>query len=200
MGSPKALLPWPPGGPGVTLIEYQVAQIRAGRCSETVVVLGAGAERLAQQLGVRVGGQPAEEPAGGGLRLVLNPDYRSGKCSSIRAGVAALSAEATGALILAVDQPRPAWMLDRVVGAFEAGSAPVVVPTHDGRRGHPPLFAASLFPELQALSEERQGLREVLLRHSSEVKSVEVESPLIHVNLNRPEDYEAALRLFSSTC
>ena len=180
MGTLKALLPWGEA----TLLEYQAAQLRASRCSEIVVVLGHEAGRLRAVLG--------EET------VVHNPDYRLGKTTSIRVGVGALSAEADAALILAVDQPRPAWLLDLLSAERGQTRAAITVPAHAGRRGHPPVFAASLFPELLALSEERQGLREVMSRHAAEVHVVEVDTPLVHVNLNRPEDYEAARALFGA--
>lgn len=126
------------------------------------------------------------------LRVVHNPDYRSGKTSSIRAGVAALSPEATGVLILGVDQPMPRDLLDYLIDHH--APALLSVPVHAGRRGHPPIFDRALFPELLALSEEREGLREVLRAHAAEVRLIPVESPLIHLNLNRPEDYAAARR------
>jgi len=209
MGTLKALLPWGEA----TLLEYQAAQLRASRCSEVVVVLGHEAGRLRAVLGLeREGPNPLAplapsghlRPAGvggtgcGALTAVHNPDYRLGKTTSIRAGVAALSPETTAALVLAVDQPRPAWLLNRLVAEQERTGAPIVVPAHAGRRGHPPVFAASLFPELLALSEERQGLREVMSRHAAEVHVVEVDTPLVHVDLNRPEDCEAARALFGA--
>ncbi len=183
MGSPKALLAWG----GSTLLEYQVAQLLASRCGEIVVVLGHDAERLEPLL-----------PVAPLLRTVVNPDYRLGKTTSIRAGIAALSPRAEAALVLAVDQPRPAWLLDRLIDEHLRAGAPITVPTHAGHRGHPPVFSASLFPELMRLSEERQGLREVLSRHANAVHLVEVEGPLALVDLNRPEDYVAARALYDA--
>jgi molybdenum cofactor cytidylyltransferase len=199
MGTLKALLPWA----GVTLLEYQVAQLLASRCSEVVVVLGHEAERLRRVLGAstRRPNPPSPFPAGEGgahhnsLTVVFNPDYRLGKTTSIRVGVAALSPEATAALVLAVDQPRPAWLLDQLVAEREQTGGAVVLPAHAGRRGHPPVFGASLFPELLALSEEREGLREVMQRHAAEILAVDVASPIVHANLNTPEDHAAALHL-----
>jgi molybdenum cofactor cytidylyltransferase len=215
MGTLKALLVWE----GTTLLEYQVAQLR-GVCSEVVVVLGHEAPRLRALLGDDP--HPSPPPKGEGaslpsssplppsgdadsplplgeagrecarVRVVLNPDYRSGKTSSIRAGVAALSPTASSVLILGVDQPRPRDLLAHLIGRHEAAGALLSVPTHAGRRGHPPIFARALFPELLALAEEREGLREVFRAHADEVLTIPVESPLILVNLNRPEDYAAA--------
>ena len=138
-------------------------------------------------------GSPLPFRGGGqGVRFVLNPDYRGGKTSSIRAGVAALSADATGVLILGVDQPRPSDLLDYLIERH--GDSLLSVPVQAGRRGHPPIFARALFPELLALSEEREGLREVLRAHAAEINAIPVDSPIVHLNLNRPEDYAAARR------
>ncbi len=126
------------------------------------------------------------------MRFVLNPDYRSGKTSSIRAGVAALSADATGVLVLGVDQPRPRDLLDYLIERHR--DALLSMPFYAGHRGHPPIFARALFPEQLALSEEREGLREILRAHAGEVNAIPVDSPIVHLNLNRPEDYAAARR------
>ena len=68
------------------------------------------------------------------------------------------------------------------------------MPIQASRRGHPPIFSRALFSELLALSEEREGLREVLRAHAAEVRAIPVDSPIVHLNLNRPEDYAAARR------
>jgi molybdenum cofactor cytidylyltransferase len=199
MGTLKALLEWE----GTTLLEYQVAQLRAARLGEVVVVLGHEASRLRALLmdphpnPLQEGeGVPSTLPEGEAgrsrVRVIYNPDYRSGKTSSIRAGVAALSADASGVLVLGVDQPRPRDLLDYLVDRH--GDARLSVPVQAGRRGHPPIFARAIFSELLAISEEHEGLREVFRAHAAEVNAIPVDSPAIHLNLNRPEDYAAARR------
>ena len=48
-------------------------------------------------------------------------------------------------------------------------------------------------PELLAITEAGQGLREVESRHRHEQLLVEAGSPLALTNINTPEEYEAAL-------
>ena len=60
------------------------------------------------------------------VQVVPNPDYRNGKTTSVRAGVRAISATATAIVILAVDQPRPDWVIRRVVSSHRL----------DGRSGN----------------------------------------------------------------
>ena len=185
MGRLKALLPWG----GRTLLEYQLDQVAASRCATLVVVLGHEATRLR--------GLVHERP-GLDLSIVENLDYRSGKSSSIRLGVGALRPDLSAILVLTVDQPRPSWVLDRLIGERERAGALVAVPANGGRRGHPPIFASALRDGLLAVSESEQGLRAVLRRHAADLLAVEMNDPVVGLNLNSPEEYEAGRALSDS--
>ena len=178
MGQIKALLAWE----GRTLIEYQIDQLAASRCAVAFVVLGHAAERL----------RPfASDRPGLDLKVVENADYGAGKASSIRTGVAALPADLSAILVFAVDQPRPAALIDRLIVERERAGALVAVLAHSGRLGHPPIFAGSLRAELLAIDEATQGLRAVLRRRKSAILAVEVDDPIVHLNLNTPAEYAA---------
>ena len=93
MGRPKPLLPWR----GTTLVEHQVdmpywraGATRWSSCWDTPPT------RL-----LRYSGATASVP-------VVNPDYRLGKTTSIKAGLAHVDPAASAILLLAVDQPRTA--------------------------------------------------------------------------------------------
>ncbi len=176
MGSPKPLLPWG----DATLIEYELAQLKAGKVEKVVVVLGHEAESVRRRI---------RNPD---ALLVTNADYREGRAGSVRAGVRALAPDTEAVLILAVDQPRPAHLIDRLVTAHRQGGGLITVPSYQGRRGHPPIFDGSLIPELAAVREETLGLREVMRRHARQVQEVPFDSPLVLLDINSPEDYERA--------
>lgn len=184
MGQPKALLPWA----GRTLLEYQLAQLAASLVAETIVVLGHRATLL----------QPLVAGATR-ARSIVNWQYRSGKVSSIIAGVRSLREDVTDLLIQAVDQPCPYQIINRLIQQHLATRRPITVPVYQGRRGHPTVFASCLFPELLAISETTLGLRQVTKRHETEVQEVEVDSPLVLLDLNRPEDYQRAQALWVSS-
>ena len=181
MGQPKALLPWN----GEPLVAFQVRQLRAAGADPIVVVVGAEAERV----GAAVPPLPA-------VRVVANPDFERGRSTSIRAGAAALPEGVGVLLVQSVDQPCVAAVQARLYEVAERSGAPVVVPTYQGRRGHPIALAGWVVPELADLSEERQGLREVVQRYRDRTVEVPVEWEGVLWNLNRPEDYEAARRAF----
>ena len=130
-----------------------------------------------------------------GAVVAANPAYAEGKASSVRVGVAASPAN-HAVLIIGVDQPRPAGLLRALIAEPPPADA-IVIPTYDGRRGHPPLFGPGLRAELLAVQEETFGLRAVLRRHAAAIRHVETGDPITLVNLNAPEDTVAAWGLFA---
>jgi molybdenum cofactor cytidylyltransferase len=68
----------------------------------------------------------------------------------------------------------------------------IVVPTFEGRRGHPVIFAKALYPELLAAPLE-VGARAVVRAHAGEVLEVPTENEAVVLNLNDPESLKKAL-------
>jgi len=65
---------------------------------------------------------------------------------------------------------------DEVAAAWRPGR--IVVPTFDGRPGHPVALAAEFLPELARLSGDR-GARPVVLAHPEAVIELEIEDPAV---------------------
>ena len=185
LGAFKPLLPWPAEDSAEPLVAYQVCQLREAGLGLVVVVTGYRADEV------------ATAAIEAGAQVVHNPQYQSGKASSVRTGVAA-TPEGVPLLIVGVDQPRPARIFRQLVAALLEGRD-LVIPTYRGRRGHPPLFAARLRAELLAVQEESFGLRAVVQRHAGAATYVETESPLALVNLNTTEELAAARQLTAAS-
>ena len=181
MGRLKALLPWQDS----TLVEYQVQSLQRVGVAEVVLVVGHRGDEVAAP----VQGTP-------GVEVVVNPDYVRGKATSVKTGLRHLSSSTQGILVLAVDQPRPPHILESLVKAHLEGVALITCPVYRGHTGHPLIFASSLLPEMLAITEEGQGLREVTHRHSNETYRMEVDSPIVTVDVNSPEDLQEARKLF----
>lgn len=174
MGTPKALLGWH----GLPLVAYQARELaRVDAVGEVIVVTGHEPDA--------VSGAVRAIPK---TRTAQNARYRAGKVSSILTGLDAVSRGAAAVLLLAVDQPRPAAVHAHLIGEYERAAAPIAIPVHAGRRGHPVLFAASLLPELRRIDEETLGIRAVLERHADEVLPVPFDDPIVLVDLNTPAD------------
>ncbi len=184
MEQPKPLLEWC----GLPLLQYQIKQLLETSVSEIVVVLG---HRAAELLPLTEGLADTSR-----LHPVINPDYQQGKTTSIKAGLRGLASNPTAVMQLAVDQPRPSHLLQQLVDEHLHGGSLISVPSHEGKHGHPPLFDASLVPELLEIAEERLGIREVIERHRDALRDVPMASAIVLTNLNTPEDYRRAKELF----
>lgn len=131
MGAFKPLMPFA----GKTVVEHVLESLAAAGITHRVVVTGHDAERLAPVV------------VATGACAVRNPDFSDGMMTSVRAGIAALPADVTAAMILPVDIPliRPAT-LRRLA---EAARADVIIrPIFAGRIVHPPVIGQSFFQEI----------------------------------------------------
>ena len=192
MGQLKALLPWgPPDDPTASpLLVAQVRSLREAGIGRPRVVLGHEAEQLRAAL--------AEHGCLAYTEVIVNKDYRLGRSTSVIAGVAACPA-GRDILLINVDQPRPAWLIRRLLTTRQSAAALITVPHYEGRPGHPPIFAARLRDELLAVEEATEGLRAVVRRHRTMIQRVSFNDAVVLVNLNTPADYaDARQQVFPS--
>lgn len=174
MGRDKALLAYR----GHTFLETVLAALRQADVTHIAVVLGHHAEEI--QRGVDLSG----------TTVVVNQNYRRGQTSSLQAGIRALEGPELEALVLTlVDHPAISPdVVQRLVSAFRQDGSPLVVPTYQGRRGHPVLIGRTLFEEFKSL-ESSEGANTVLRRYREGTQLVEVEDPGVLLDVDDPETY-----------
>jgi molybdenum cofactor cytidylyltransferase len=178
MGTQKLLLPYGE----TTVVGAVVRTARASRAGRTLVVLGADREAIRREL----------EPLG--PESVVNENYPLGMLTSIQAGFGALPPDVQAAVILLGDQPFLASrVIDQVIGAYEAGSKGIVIPTFQGRRGHPVLIDLKYRNDVLAIS-PADGLRRLILAHPGDILEVDVADPNILRDLDTPEDYQEGVK------
>lgn len=176
MGYPKPLLEV-----GGRTFLATLAQAMLEAVGRLVVVIGAHADAVRRAV-----------PGDSRIVVVENPDYLRGQLSSIKVGLNAVGTEAPGALIHLADHPLVrAATFAAVLAEHERSRKPVVIARYRGRRGHPVLFARSLFAELQAAPEDR-GARVVVAADPGRVAYVEVDDPGVVMDLDTPEDLKRA--------
>lgn len=183
MGTPKALLDWF----GVPLVKAQINSLFEGGVERVVVVTGAHHDEIEKVV--------ASESD---VEVVSNPDWAQGKTTSIKAGLAAIEDGCETLLLLAVDQPRPAWVVKQALRSHTASGRPVTSPRYSGHGGHPLIFDATIFEELARISEEREGVREIMKRYEDTMNREYFESAVVRFDLNTPEDYARALLAYPS--
>jgi molybdenum cofactor cytidylyltransferase len=182
MGRPKPLLPWC----GTTLVEYQMNSLLQGGCDSVIVVTGKFDVEMAPLLDDRPG-----------ITRVYNPKYLEGKATSVQAGIWELPDEIDSIVLLAVDQPRPAWVIERVLKVHTDFGATVTSPGYDGHGGHPLVFDSSLRTELASVTDEEQGVRAIFKKPDINHHRVKFESAIVRLDINTPEAYEQALASYA---
>jgi molybdenum cofactor cytidylyltransferase len=173
MGDFKQLLEYS----GKTFVETCVDNLLLSRVDEVVVVTGHRDEDVRRAIGDRP------------VRFAYNAEYREGMSSSIKRGALALSPDARACLIALVDQPQISVdVINRVIEEYEKNRPLIVIPTFQGRKGHPVILDLKLREEILAM-DPRQGLRQVVQAHASEILRVDVSEEAVLIDCDLPEDY-----------
>lgn len=169
-GSPKPLAQWE----GKALLRHVVDAIDVAEISDVIVVTPPDEQYAAVLRGTRA-------------RRVVNAAPEDGQGSSLRHGVDALQAGTRAVLVVLGDQPTIAReTAAAVLHAWTTTGAAIVAPSYRGVRGHPVLFAATLFEELRAVAGD-MGAREVIQRHQDGVHVVAIDMPP-PPDVDTPED------------
>ena len=122
------------------------------------------------------------------VRVVTNAKPESEQITSVRLGLAQLtSAPVIAAIVWPVDHPfvQLESVLAVLDGARRSGS-PIVVPVHDGHRGHPTFFHRDVWRELMTV--EDGGARAVMRAAAQRVCDVPVADAGVLRDVNTRED------------
>ncbi|MGH7947915.1 MAG: nucleotidyltransferase family protein [Candidatus Binataceae bacterium] len=176
MGYPKPLLRLNAD----TFIEHTVSAM-LGSVARLVVVLGAHAERVRPVL-----------PRDQRLTVVENPDWPLGQLSSLRIGLATIGRAAAAAMVHLTDHPTVrAATYSALAAEFARSSKQILIARHNGRRGHPVIFAKGIFDELMR-APDAGGARVVVNADPSRVAYLDVDDPGVSLDLDTPADLARA--------
>jgi len=180
MGGPNKLLA---EIDGKKLVRIVAEQALASKATNVIVVTGHQAELVEQAL------------TGLHVKFVRNPDFAGGLASSVKAGIAAVAADADGALVCLGDMPLiDAKLIDRLIEAFEPDRGHLIaLPVSDGRRGNPVLWSRRFFRELMTLDGD-VGARHLIAKHAEAVAEVPVEGNSAFLDIDTPQALEVARR------
>jgi molybdenum cofactor cytidylyltransferase len=178
MGSSKPLLPLA----DQPAIHHCLHALLASPAHPVVVVLGPG-------------GEPVQEAiASFPVTIAWNRDPEGDMAGSVRAGLALLPADCTGVLIHLVDHPLvTAVTMQALCAAHEAAPQAIIIPTCNGRQGHPTLFPRAILTELTPAV----TLRDIVRKEPTRVLRVPVSDEGIFLDMDTPADYEALLQRVS---
>lgn len=171
---------------GRTLLEHATASLFHGGVRDVYVVLGHRAAEIEADYAYR-----------GQVRVVYNASYDDGMFSSIQAGLRAVLAADAGYdafFMLPGDHPfiEPGLLAALDTAARDSGRG-IVIPRYRGRNGHPCRISLRYAAEI-AENEFSQGMKTLFALHRDDILYLPTELPDILFDLDRPEDYQQALR------
>lgn len=172
---------------GTPMIARTVATIAASPAKPVIVVTGHEVRAIETALN--------DQP----VTFAHNPRFAEGMSTSLKTGLAALPADIDGVLICLADMPAVTSAdIGKLIAAFNPteGRA-IVVPTHQGKRGNPVLFASGFIDEMRRV-EGDAGARAVLSAHADDVYEVEMQSAGVLADADTPAAFAAIAAEFKS--
>jgi molybdenum cofactor cytidylyltransferase len=128
---------------------------------------------------------PPERPR---CRFVINPEHEEGLGSSLRAGVRAAPEDADAYLIALADMPGiTPKLIAALIACYRAAGKQIVVPVHDGRRGHPVMMSRGLREALLAIRGD-VGAREIIRAHPEMVGEFATADAAVVFDVDVPGD------------
>ncbi len=182
MGTPKALLRLG----DQTFARRIVAVLGQLGSAPPIVVLGRHAPVIAPDL------------TGLAVRVVTNPNPDQGQLSSLQLALRHVG-PCRGCLVWPVDQPAVTLEVVRgLVTLFRPEPGPLIVmPECTGRRGHPAIFGAALFPELLGIP-PGHGPKELIRAHEADITLLHTDDTATIDDVDTPADYERLVRKWES--
>lgn len=162
-----------------TVIENTVRGFLQSRVDGVAVVVGNEKEKIQQVL--------ASYP----VQLIENSRFTQGMSSSVQEGIKVLDkdAELEGIMINPGDMPLiKAETVNAILEKFKESAFPIIIPVYQGKKGHPVLFAKSLFSQLLEIGGD-VGAREVVRRNNEQCCFLEVNDQGILIDIDCPEEY-----------
>jgi len=181
MGTQKLLLPLG----GTPVIVRVVDELLRSPVGEILVVIRSEDQRIRAAL---------QDHA---VDFVVNPDADGDMLSSVRCGLRAMPAACEAVLVVLGDQPGVSTeLVGEMIRSFRDDESQIIVPSCEGRRGHPLLFSSRLRDEVLDQHSSR-GLRGLLEAHAGDVVTIPVPKSSMLEDMDTPEDYERQQKLFA---
>jgi molybdenum cofactor cytidylyltransferase len=161
---------------GITLLRRTIDTALQSETNSVYVVCGFESEKMKLET--------ATLP----VNMIVNPNWKQGMSTSIRAGLQLLDSTTDGAIIALCDQPKlSADILNRLIRTYTSTRAPLVTCTYAGTVGVPTLYDRCLFPELLSLEGDR-GAKGIIERYST--TRIEIDFPGGEIDLDTVADQQ----------
>lgn len=181
----KKFKPLLPLGSGC-IIEHTISRFIEAGFSDIVVVVGHRREELIPVLNKLK------------VQIVINEEYdQTDMLESVKLGLRVMPADTRGVLLCPADIP----MIDpetikEIADTGKESDAFAIIPSFEGRRGHPILFGRRMVEEILKYRGEN-GIHGVLEKFENRIQHVVVKDENMLMDIDRPEDYEKLLEIWN---
>lgn len=176
LGRPKQLLSYK----GKTLLQNSLEQAVASNAQPVVVVLGAEADALKNEI------------SNYQIHVAINECWQEGMASSIRTGIKAIteiSPSVKGVILAVCDQPfMTTALLNTLIEVHRNTGKGIVTCSYDNTFGPPVFFHHSLFADLLQLQGD-VGARSIVRKHADNVEAIPFPEGTLDIDTER--DYNA---------
>lgn len=174
-GEPKILLKWN----GETFIRNVIKNALQALLSPIIVVLGSVVENVIDEI--------KDLP----VRIVINPEWKEGQSSSLRAGLNDIPNKTGSVIFLLADQPHlSVELISSLVNLHNKTLAPLIVPKVDEMRANPVLFDKVVFNDLKRVKGDMGGRA---LFENYPITWLPWEDKRILLDVDTPEDYQTLI-------
>jgi molybdenum cofactor cytidylyltransferase len=178
MGQPKQLLPFG----DKTMLECVIDAFQTPRVNEIRVVLGYQADEIAASIAYTQ------------CKIVKNEHYPLGMFTSMQAGLRDLPKKTKIVMLAICDQPRlKRKTVETLIEKFEKDRHKILIPSYNGRQGHPPLLRAEYAKEILAM-DESMTLKHFYGEHADDIDRLVVEDEGVLIDIDDRETYERELK------
>ena len=161
---------------GKAMVRHAVDTVREAGAAPIIVVTGHEAGRVREVL------DDAD------VIFVHNEAYAEGLSTSLRTGIAAVPDTCDGAVVALGDMPRlRAAHVERLIAAFAPNTGHAIcVPTWQGKRGNPVLWARRFFDEIEQVDGD-VGAKHLIGAYAELVHEVEMPDSGVLIDVDSPE-------------
>lgn len=165
-----------------TIVEETLTKLLNSKVHDVIVITGFDRERVESVLAGNAGR----------VRFVYNSRYQDGRAESIKRAIEHIDNRAEAALFMVADKPTVTTeLIDRAIARFEKDRPAVLHVETPGGRGHPIIFARTVFEYLLALKGDFVG-NDIVLRYSDNL--VRLNDEKLQIDVDSEADYRMLLK------
>ncbi len=181
MGKDNKLLKNIDGSPLIRNIALEITKSDLDSCS---IVLGYQSDKVADVIKDL------------NINLILNPLWKEGQASSLKAALNSLTSSYSDLLIMLGDLPGiKSGHINRIIEehlSSENRSSKITIPSFKGETGHPVIWGRSFFHDLSYLEGDVGG-RVLFDQHPAAINLIEMDDPSVVTDTDTPEDFKSFL-------